>query len=1761
MFPTKWLASLGRLVLVVSLLLFVAIGEANDTTAVGRNELNEAQSRVVAGEASEAIELFDLQALLGLNKANYRWVSRGPQGEAKTPARVFVIAFNQPIELGSVFWDGTPTELRALKPNAANVDLNANNDWETISIPRSQGGGVLVPLPVGLRTKALAFVDSRDSGQAELRTVRLFKERLLNVTPWSLAYADREFTPPNTDFVPNPASSIPAGQGFWVNVGKNQNGLVAAPPVSDVAPSWFMLTWPDAKKLTNLWLHSNATKYDIEVFTGPSDVHPRAGLSGEWRKIREPQETVLWSQMTENARLVTFAPVATRAVRVRMTKTQEGPIAAVRGLHAMSLLEDQPVPASPSSEKVEPPIALTFETSEPRNATFVIDGPDGRRAKNVFARSALPAGKQDVGWDLKDENGAFVTPGKYRWTALTWPDLRLKYEMTVYPNVSQHAPQNAPWLTGTNGSGGWLADHTPPCSGCVAGDRVFLGAYVAESGVSLIECDLDGRKQWGHHSFAAWTGARFLASDGKLVFAAAPILGTSNESVWVVNPEDHSVKNLLSLTPTASHRRGMQGIAARDSKLFMSVRGAESWLTTAAAGDDVDLKACAPLYPPRRKPRAAYEIVPDPQGDFVRLFRLSGTPPGGATQFTATHLETQSGPGQQQHIVLAFQRAVPIGSVVFPRAEMKDTKLMLSVLKPNAPYPPNAEDSKQWQPFASVGDQAWDCVAAPEKTLTRALRITFSRGSAADDDPLAKALESPGGKKEIDFDLDTPKKPSVEKLLGGSDKSAWKGRLEGMKLLRRRFANVAGTAELLVSSGKVADDGSWDARRSAPLTEEEPGVYALTWNEPQKLRGLAIKEIDGALTKIDAFTGDGEIDITSHSGWEQVGEYRQQRRDMHSGFESCNALARYIDGEVDFGREVTTRAIRLRVVAQWTDRGERGDEGLRPDLGGNTIDATRCRIWGVAALKYLGGEPSVESASTERLEVYDTSNGKLLQEVALPQPGEVVCGPKGEVFAISKKQIVRVDLSAGHHTPFISDVLEPTDFAFDAEGLCYVFDNAADRHHIRVFDRAGKFVRSIGTDGGFKVGAWDATRFGDVVSLDVDSRGQLWCVEGQYHPKRVTVWTSAGKFVKELLGNTPYGGGGVLDPANKNRLFYGPLEFELDWQTGQSRLKNLLWQGSTPPGEVPLAVDGRTYLVTRPMFQEMQIGVVYLYEKDHVRLAAAVGRADQFEPLKAPAIMKQLGNKPLTEHRFVWSDLNSDGEVQADEVKLTLDTRRSGVTNFNRDLGVQHGSVRYQVSKFLPSGVPVYEEAVLEKLTGRDYFRLDDGSFYAFSGDRVPDGAVTADGRIRWTYPQDGWGVQSLQNAKPYQPGQVVSQFGIVGHETAPQLGEFLVVHGNNGAWNVWTADGLLAGPIFRDLRDSKARPWSMAEHTRGMAMNDVTAGQEHFSSSFCKTSDGRFYVVAGHNHISLLEVQGFDQFQRQTGEFEVTPAELQKARQFDDAREQSQIAVRAPIIDAYRMKKPPEFDGKLTGFGPAAAQIGNDITFHIGFNDEHLFVGWRARGQGPLKNSGSDWQRLFKSGAACDLLLATDPDAASDRQSPVSGDVRVLLSYIGNKSLAVLYRPVAPGASSDKALRVTSPVGETIIDHVEQLTSARMLRTIDPLSPNQYTLEAAIPLKAIGLKATGDLRLKMDWGLLVSGPEGHDVLRRVYWANQATQIIADAPSEARLTPHLWGHILFHDHRPSAEDRLADDAINGSKKPTKAQKDAAEELLDDLKKK
>lgn len=130
------------------------------------------------------------------------------------------------------------------------------------------------------------------------------------------------------------------------------------------------------------------------------------------------------------------------------------------------------------------------------------------------------------------------------------------------------------------------------------------------------------------------------------------------------------------------------------------------------------------------------------------------------------------------------------------------------------------------------------------------------------------------------------------------------------------------------------------------------------------------------------------------------------------------------------------------------------------------------------------------------------------------------------------------------------------------------------------------------------------------------------------------------------------------------------------------------------------------------------------------------------------------------------------------------------------------------------------------------------------------------------------------------------------------------------------------------------------------------------------------------------------------------------------------------------------------------------------------------------------------------DLQIAADPSANPDRKAPAPGDQHLLLTLMGSHPAAVLYQAVVPGTPPDKAWQVVSPVLSVTFDRVTKLDSLRLV--VDD-NPNHYTLEAAVPLAALGLKITPGLRLKMDWGILVSGPDGTEVLRREYWANKAT--------------------------------------------------------------
>lgn len=1090
-----------------------AFAAAPFADAVKESDLDVPACKVFWGAEVSPMEAESVFGLLGLG-GREPLLPRRPQ-PAKGEVR-YLVAFKQPVAIGTVI--GGLTELKMLKTDAPFPGDPANAArWTPVEIALEQNQPCVVTLPPNTTTRALLCTVQGSRVWGGQHCVRLLSARLHNITPSGTANAEAEYAPASLVTHRND------GKG-WESSGKDDKGINPRPPLSDLQPSWFILSWDASRRLAGLVMDDNFEKLTLHSYVGPAGLNPAVGSRDEWKVVK-----AFTAGRLGKSRTLTFpGGLETRGLKIEITKTnfQSPQVARIDALDALVDLGEAPAPDAVLAAQEKPPFILPYTLPQPGKLTLAVNDAQGRRVRNVMANDKRPAGAGEERWDLKDEEGKFVPPGHYELKGITHPPLEMRYEMTAYPNVGTLFPDRTPWMNSQSGPGGWLADHSPPRSACVAGDKVYFGAPVAESGVSLIECDLSGKRLWGHPSFEAFTGAWWLASDGKTVFSLAPAnnfaaragLDKTTEGIWGVDIATKTVRQVALLPPTNLRSRGIQGVAARDNKIYLAIHAPENCLINAVAPADVDVEHCLPFYPVRRKERAPYEIVPDPRNDFIRLFRITGTPPGYANT-GLTYLESSVGGGRQQHIVLPFQQAVALGSVVFPFPRGQPWSLKMSVLKPGAPYPPKADDNAQWIPFTLTDDQSAFAVwTAPEKTMTRALRITFSKGA---DDLLAN-IEDPS-KTEASLELND--KGSKGK---SATDGAWSGRLEGMKLLARRFANLAATAKLRFSSGKLEKDGGWDAHRTAPVSESDPGVYLMEWSSPQAVRGLAVQQMEAKRAVVEAYTGQDAVpSLTGSEGWEQVGEFTQARHYHHSGFKTHNGSARYMDSYVDFQREVTTKAMRIRVVEQFLVRDE---YGFREDHGAAVVEPERCRLYGVAPLKQLGGDAAGDPLLNERLEVVDAATGKVVQEAPLAGVGEpgrewppgnlLAFNAQGDLFAAAGSKLLELDLKNGAHRTLADDVKKPTALACDTAGNLYVFDSAPDRKNIRVYARDGHFLRSIGTPGGYVEGAWDPNRLNDITALTVDSANHLWAVDWTYFPKRISEWTTDGKFMQEILGNT-----------------------------------------------------------------------------------------------------------------------------------------------------------------------------------------------------------------------------------------------------------------------------------------------------------------------------------------------------------------------------------------------------------------------------------------------------------------------------------------------------------------------------------------------------------------------------------------------------------------------------------------------------------------
>jgi len=196
----------------------------------------------------------------------------------------------------------------------------------------------------------------------------------------------------------------------------------------------------------------------------------------------------------------------------------------------------------------------------------------------------------------------------------------------------------------------------------------------------------------------------------------------------------------------------------------------------------------------------------------------------------------------------------------------------------------------------------------------------------------------------------------------------------------------------------------------------------------------------------------------------------------------------------------------------------------------------------------------------------------------------------------------------------------------------------------------------------------------------------------------------------------------------------------------------------------------------------------------------------------------------------------------------------------------------------------------------------------------------------------------------------------------------------------------------------------------------------------------------------------------------------------------------------------------------------------------DRLFLAFRTDDPNLLRNAGRSLPHLFKTGGALDLMIGADPKADAGRRTAAAGDARLVVTRVEGRTAAVLYRPMAPREGREPTL-FSSPLRTIAFDRVDDVS--RDVTLASAVTKNKEgnrdvgLFEVSVPLALLGLAPRPGLAVRGDVGVLRGN--GFLTLDRVYWSNKATGLTSDEPSEAELTPHLWGRLEFAAEAPAGK--------------------------------
>ena len=450
--------------------------------------------------------------------------------------------------------------------------------------------------------------------------------------------------------------------------------------------------------------------------------------------------------------------------------------------------------------------------------------------------------------------------------------------------------------------------------------------------------------------------------------------------------------------------------------------------------------------------------------------------------------------------------------------------------------------------------------------------------------------------------------------------------------------------------------------------------------------------------------------------------------------------------------------------------------------------------------------------------------------------------------------------------------------------------------------------------------------------------------------------------------------------------------------------------------------------------------------------------------------------------------------------------------------------VKYHIGSFGPGGEPIYDIEHPQIQTSEIPVQPNmiqggkDGRVYVNQG---PLTGFDKNGKVIFTYPSRYVSVHGSHNAPSSQPGMLIGPSSFLGvADMGGETGEVFYLNGNLGENFLFTWDGLFIQALFKDTRGQFEFP---AKAVKGMPWDMTTAGGESFGGNFIRTADGKVLLTNGGTDARVIEITGLDKIKRFSGKFTYTPAQYVKAQAFNESIAAAKAAPKSVTIA--KAAAPIAIDGKIDQWpelkdaNAKLIEVQDDPRNIFGrvaarYDSENLYLAYVVRGINKFRNAGQDSNLLFKTGDAVDLMVGP---AGVNKTG--AGNLRLLLSQLANKPIAVLYEKTVPGTPAKAQVPFSSPWRTITFDRVTTPSDVKV--AIAPATGLGCLVEVAIPWTRLGVRPTSGLKLRGDFGFLSADNGGTITNARHYWSNKSTGLVNDVPGEADLAPQLWGDLTL----------------------------------------